>query len=116
MIVCLPISTVSLSVPRTGLFYGVILPERSSRPLLCVGNSIFITNPKSKMGSAYLGEPVWVIAKWRDWFSLLTTLLDEIVLWPPLGSTCCSIMFDYERELEIVPDSWPVTLYVRKTE
>lgn len=48
MIVCLPIPTGCLST-MCHAFYGLILPDGFSEPLLCVRNSIFITNPGSKM-------------------------------------------------------------------
>jgi len=91
MIVCLPIPTgCPFTVHRA--FYGLILPDGFSKPLLCVRNSIFITNPTSKTGWVHTVGNLTVIAKWRDWFSLLTTLLDKIVLWPPFGQ---DVLFYY---------------------
>ena len=45
---CLSADTYRLSLRHA--FYGLILPDGFSKPLLCVRNSIFITNPGSLSG------------------------------------------------------------------
>lgn len=66
-------------------FYGFLLPDRFWTPSSCVHKHIY-DQPLIHDGlSACCGEYARVIPKRIDWFSLLTTFLDKIVLNPPFG-------------------------------
>lgn len=67
-------------------------------PFSCVHKHIY-DQPLIHDGlSACCGESARVIPKRIDWFSLLTTFLDKIVLCPPLGGTRSSIIVHRMRE------------------